>query len=128
MNRNDMKLIFQISFKVAKADRVIEGYEKEILERFKEVLEINDLQAAEILDENISIESAIRNLSDQKSQEMLIKTMCALAFADGVRYEEEITMVQKANEQINTPLDLIPWEHWEHYVEETSDALKYWKP
>jgi len=127
MNRKDIEIIFQIAFNMALADRKIEKYESEILDRFKEVLNVNELKAAKILDRKITLEQSISKLSNQIAKENMVKTMCALAYADGVRYEEEISMVHRANNALERPLALEPWENWENYVEQTLDYLNAFK-
>ena len=123
MNRKDIEIIFQIAFSMALADRKIEKYESEILDRFKAALNVDELKAAKILDKKITLEQSLKKLSTGIAKENMVKTMCALAYADGVRYEEEIDMVIKANNSLEKPLVLEPWENWEIYVEQTLDYL-----
>ena len=127
MNRADLETIFIAAFGVARADRRVVDKEKELLDMFARVLNVDETRIAALLDHEIGLEEAAKHMSTPQAQEFLIKSMCAVAFADGQQKFEEVSLIGNVNGALPDPLELLPWNQWEQYVEEVTTTLLTFK-
>jgi len=124
MNKTDLENIFIAAFNVARADREVVELEREILALFLDAMGVDEMRGAELLDRNLSPQDAAGGLSSPEAQSFMVKTMCALAFSDGVRAQNEIDLIFSVNQSINQPIELRPWEEWEAYILEVMHTLR----
>lgn len=119
---DDLKIIFAFAIQVAKADRSVALHEEEILDLVAEAGGLSGGDRAELADERPPVERS-SDLSGAEAKALLVKTLCAVAFADDIRHDAEMELINRVNAYLGDALALRPWEEWENYVEEVVDTL-----
>ena len=57
-----------------------------------------------------------------------MKSLCAVAFADGLRHDSEIELITRTHKLVGGSVSLKPWDEWESYVEEVIETLLKFSP
>ena len=123
ITKDDLKTTLALGFQVAKVDRNVAEYEKEILDRITETLQLTPVERAEIADTPLTISDAMAGLSGPEAREFLVKALCAIAYSDGIQHDAEMGFIQEVNATEGASIPLRPWQEWESYVEEVVDTL-----
>lgn len=124
MIRDDCKTILVFALHVARVDQEFVGFEKDVLKRLTDAVQLSEQEKDELLRRKFSLGEAMGNLSGPDASEVLVKTLCAVAHADGKRHDAEFDFIRKVNAQLNEPLDLPPWEEWNRFEPEVLEALR----
>ncbi len=128
MTADELRTILGMALRLARADKNVAELEQEILDGFSSALGLSDDERAAIADENIQPADAVARLSSGEAREFLMKSLCAVAFADGLRHDSEIELIAQTHELVGGSVSLKPWEEWESYVEEVIDTLLQFSP
>ena len=128
MTADELRTILGMALRLARADKNVAELEQEILDGFSSALGLSDDERAAIADENIQPADAVARLSNGEAREFLMKSLCAVAFADGLRHDSEIELIAQTHELVGGSVSLKPWEEWESYVEEVIDTLLQFSP
>ena len=123
INKGDLKTILSLALHLARVDEDLAEFEQEILDRFAEVIGLSDDEKAALADKPVQLTDQLEELSGGESKEFLVKTLCAVAYSDGIQHEAEIEFIRKVNTALGEPLDLLPWADWESYVLEVIETL-----
>ena len=123
----DLRAVLSLSIQVARVDKQMAVYEKEIIDQMAEALGLSPDEKAAELDAQLTVGETFQTLSGEPAKQFMVKSLCAVAFADGRDHEGERAIIDDANGRLNPPLELKPWEQWEDYVEEVVDALLNFK-
>ena len=118
----DLRIIFAFAIQVAKADRSVALHEEEILDLIAEAGGLSGGDRAGLADERPPVERS-SDLSSAEAKALLVKTLCAVAFADDVRHDAEMDLIIRVNAHLGDVVALRPWEEWEAYVEDVVDTL-----
>ena len=100
------------------------SYEKKILNHLVKLVGISRDVNASQPDVPSSLNEELTELSSDVAKSVLIKTMCAVADANGILHEAEIAFINKVNTRLEHPIILLPREKWRCYEPEVLDFLR----
>lgn len=124
MTRDDCKTILVFALHVARVDQEFVGFEKDVLRRLTDAVELSEQEKDELLRRKFSLGEGLGNLSGADAAQVLVKTLCAVAHADGKRHDAEFDFIRKVNAQLDQPVELPPWEAWQQFEPEVMEALR----
>ena len=123
LTQRDIEIILTFALHVAKVDHDFDIYERKILRHLVEVMGVTREMQNELLKGETFLNDELGNLSTQEAQELLVKTMCAVAFANGDIHQAEAEFITKVNGRLGKPVSLLPWEAWSTYEPEVMALL-----
>lgn len=121
--RDDLHTILAFGLHVARVDNDFAALEKNVLRHYVEMIGMSEEERAALAAQPVRLSEGLAHLSGTEARTLLIKTLCAVAFSDGVPHENELDFIQRVNHQVGRPLELKPWEEWGAYEEEVLAAL-----
>ncbi len=123
VNRNDLKTILLFGIHIAKIDTEFVVWEKQILARFAEAMKLSDAEKAELANEGISLSQGLNALSGVEAKHLLLKTLCAVSYADGVPHPAEVEFIEKVIVKLGGSLFILPPAEWGTYEREVLSTL-----
>lgn len=124
LSRQDLKTILLCGIHLAKVDSDFSLQEKKLLRRFSEAMNLADGERAELLAMGGSIAENLEQLTSDYARELLLKTLCAVSFVDGVTDAEEIAFIEKVRGAVAADFPLPPPEEWSGFEEEVFSIVE----
>lgn len=118
LTREDLKTILIFALHVARVDDNLAGIEKSILGRYIELTQLDEGERADLLQQRHSLSDDLSHLSGEEAKTLLVKTICAIAHADGVMHDTEDSFIRKVNHQLGDVLALPPFDEWGAFKDE----------
>jgi tellurite resistance protein len=123
INRQDLKTILVFATHVAKVDNDFVTQEKELLHKFAEAIHLTPDERGELLKREASLADGLNHLSSNDAKQLLVKTLCAVAHADGKAIKPEMDFIQKVIEHFGSSVFVLPREDWGKYEVEVLKIL-----
>lgn len=123
ITREDLKTILKFGVHLAKLDSSFHVEEKKVLRRFSESIGLSDGDREELMGSEAGLSMGLTDLSSDKARELLVKTLCAIAFVDGHTSPNEVEFVEKVLSRMGGTVFLHPKEEWGTYVEEVFSII-----
>jgi len=123
LTRDDLKTILVFALHVARVDDNLAGIEKTILGRYIEVTHLDENERRELAQQSHSLSHDIDGLSGPDAGSLLVKTICAVAHADGIKHAMEDSFIRKVNAQLGNVVPLPPFDEWGDFADEVLAIL-----
>lgn len=123
VNRNDLKTILLFGIHIAKVDNEFSVWEKQILARFAEAMKLSEAEKAELVNQNLSLSQGLNSLSGVEAKHLLLKTLCSVAYSDGVPHPAEVEFIEKVIVTLGDSLFILPKAEWGTYEREVLSTL-----
>lgn len=123
VTREDLKTILTFALHIARADDDLDSNEKTILGHYVQVIGISAEERAQMLTKSRSLNTGLVELSCDAARSLLLKTLCAMAHADGVRHDAEDSLIRRVYDKLGDPITLKEWKDWGDYEGEVLEQL-----
>lgn len=122
--RRDLEVIFIFAVHVGKVDDHYSVYEKKLVRCLADIIHLSAEIQKEFMEDRISLTQYLNELSSSEAKALLIKTMCAIACADGEIHPAEIEFINRVNTRLGNLVQLLPQEVWNSYEKEVLHILE----
>ena len=123
ISRNELKTILLFGVHIAKVDQKFDVWERKILARIAESLSLSDDEKQTMTREEFSLGKGLASLSSDESQQLLVKTLCAVAHVDGVASGEEIEFIERVIVKLKATVFVYGREEWGKYEKEVFETI-----
>jgi len=123
ITREDLKIILKFGIHLARVDANFHLEEKKVLKRFSEAIHITDEEREELM-ADASLQHGLDELASDSAKELLLKTLCAVAYVDGKTTPEEVAFVEKVLGKFEGLSFLLPKEEWGAYEAEIFEIIE----
>lgn len=113
ITREDLKIILLFALHMARVDEVFDVSEKKLLARFVELAHLSEEERTGLADAGRSLSHGLDSLSSDAARDLLVKTLCAIASADGLMHSSEQAFMDKVEGVVGGTQQLPPFEQWE---------------
>ncbi len=124
ISRTDLKTIIRFGIHIARIDNDFAAFEKKILKRFSDTMGLTQAERDELLKGEASLATGLKGMTSAGAHNLLIKTLCAIAHADGTANKEELDFIQRVIAKFNESVFVYPREEWGMYEEEVIKILE----
>ena len=121
--RDDLKIILSFGVHLAKLDKVFDPFEKKVLGRFADAMNLEATEKSQLLQREVSLGEGLRSLSGQSARILLLKTLCAVSHSDGESSSEEMEFIEHVIETIGSQVFVLPRAEWGVYEDEVLSAF-----
>jgi tellurite resistance protein len=119
-----LKTIIRFGIHLARIDNDFAAFEKKILRRFSDTMGLTQADRDELLKGEASLATGLKGLASKESKNLLVKTLCAIAHADGTANKEELDFIQKVIAKFSDSVFVYPREEWGMYEEEVVKIIE----
>lgn len=123
LTRDNLKTILQFGIHIAKVDGDFAVWEKKVLARFADAMQITEEERAQMVAQELSLAKGLSSLSDREARQLLIKVLCAVAHSDGATHPAELEFINKVLQQLGGQLFVLSKDEWGSYEQEVLDAI-----
>ncbi|HKJ00115.1 MAG TPA: hypothetical protein VKB51_16680 [bacterium] len=123
LSRQDLKTILQFGIHIAKIDGDFAVWEKQVLARFADAMKLTEDERAEMVRQNLSLSRGLGSLTSHDAQQLLLKTLCAVAHSDGVPHETELDFIQKVLQRLGGQIFILSKDEWGTYEKEVLETI-----
>ncbi len=124
ITRDDLKTILMFGLHISKVDNDFDIWEKKILKRFSDAIRLTDDEREGLGKISVSLGKGLNSLSSDEARNLLIKTLCAVSYADGVNKPEEVDFIEKVFSKAGGTIMVLPRDEWGTYERELFDELE----
>ena len=124
ISRDELKTILLFGVHIAKVDQKFDVWERKILARIAESLSLSDAEKQAMTREDFSLGKGLASLTSDEGQQLLVKTLCAVAHVDGVASGEEIEFIERVIVKLKAQVFVYGREEWGKYEKEVFETLK----
>lgn len=108
---------------MAKVDRQFVVEEHKLLAQLMSDMGLTEEERRGLLTEEAPLSEVVARLSSEEADQLLVKTMCAVASADGMVAESEKGFLNRVHNSATPCLDLPPEEDWRDFLDEVRAAF-----
>lgn len=124
ISREDLRTILMFGVHIGKVDDTFDVWEKQILKRFADAINLSQEERGDIAEQEISLRHGLDSLSSAEARNLLIKTLCAVSYADGNTHPRELEFIEKVITRAGATVMVLPREEWGLYEKEIFDDLQ----
>lgn len=118
ISRDELKTIIRFAVHIARIDGSVDAFEKKVLRRIADTMGLTPQDRAALLQGEASLASGLKSLHSSDAKNLLVKTLCAIAHADGTANKNELEFVQKVVAKFSDSVFVYPREEWGQYEDE----------
>ena len=122
--QRDIEIILSFALHVAKVDHEFDVYERKILRHLVDVMGVTEEMKAHLLREENFLNARLEQLSSPEAKTLLVMTLCAVAFANGTIHRAEAEFIEKVNDRLGAPVELLPAGQWGGYEQEVVSRVQ----
>jgi uncharacterized tellurite resistance protein B-like protein len=123
ISRDDLKIILKFGVHIARVDRDFAVWEKRILNRFADAMQLSEAEKAAMASGELSLTQGLAALSGQEARALLLKVLCAVAHSDGVAHEQEVAFITRVVERLGGQAFILPKDEWGSYESEVVELF-----
>lgn len=124
VSREDLKTILLFCCHLARLDKNFHPFEKKILQRYAEAINLLDDERSALLEHEFSLVKNMAHLTGEDAKKLLIKTLCLVAAVDGYAHPGEISFIEKVRINSGVGFSPLPEGEWASYEEEVFKELE----
>ena len=124
ISREDLRIILAFALHTAKVDQEFAQSERAVIKQYLDRIQFTDAERQSLTSQKVSLSEGLEHLSGKAAKELLVKTICTVAFSDGVMRESETEFVHRVSHQLKTGMTLLPQDRWGEYEAEVMKALQ----
>lgn len=123
LTRDDLKIILKFGVHIAKIDNDFAVWEKKVLARIADAMQLTDDERGAMVNEDVSLAQGLDSLSSVDAQNLLLKTLCAVAHSDGIPHEAELDFISKVMQRLEGQRFILSKDEWGAYEQEVLDTI-----
>lgn len=118
ISRDELKTIIRFAVHIARIDGSVDAFEKKVLRRIADTMGLTPQDRTALLQGEASLASGLKSLHSSDAKNLLVKTLCAIAHADGTANKNELEFIQKVVAKFSDSVFVYPREEWGQYEDE----------
>lgn len=126
VTREDLLTILCFGAHVAKVDGHFHELEKKLLGQLAELMKITTDEKKRIMNREETLFDLLDQMSSNKSKTFLTKTVCLMAFVDGIIVEVEQNFLDRLLEHLEEDFNVLPSHEWGSYNGEVRGAFLFY--
>jgi len=123
ITRQDLLIVLRFGIHLAKLEDSFVPLERKLLKRIADAIKISPLEQEELMKGDASLSAGLQNLSSSDAKNLLVKTLCAVAYSDGKAHPGEINFIEKVISKFSDSIFIYPREEWGMYEDEVIHTL-----
>lgn len=124
ISREDLRTILLFGIHISKVDNNFDVWEKQILKRFSDAINLSEEERGDIANREVSLRKGLDSLTSAEARNLLIKTLCAVSYADGSTHPSELDFIEKVITRAGATVMVLPREEWGLYEKEIFEDLQ----
>lgn len=124
ISRDELKTIIRFGIHIARIDGNFDAFEKRVLKRFADTMGLTQPERDELLKGEASLATGLKALQTKEAKNLLLKSLCAIAHADGTANKEELEFIQKVIGKISDSVFVDAREEWGRYEDEVVKIIQ----
>lgn len=124
ISRDDLRTIIRFGIHIARIDGNFDAFEKKVLRRFADTMGLSAADRDELLKGEASLATGLKSLHTKDSKNLLVKTLCAIAHADGTANKDELDFIQRVISKLGESVFVDAREEWGRYEDEVVKILQ----
>jgi len=123
ITRQDLLTILRFGIHVARVDSDFSPLERTLLKRLSDTIKLTAPEQKDLANGDASLATGLQKLSGHDAQNLLVKTLCAVAHSDGKATPEELEFIEKVIGKLSDTVFVYPREEWGMYEDEVLQIL-----
>jgi tellurite resistance protein len=119
-----LKTIIRFAVHIARIDGSVDAFEKKVLRRIADTMGLTAQDRAALLQGEASLATGLKSLHSSDAKNLLVKTLCAIAHADGTANKNELEFIQKVVAKFSDSVFVYPREEWGQYEDEVMGIIQ----
>lgn len=124
LSMSDLRVVLLVGIHLAKVDGEFHGEEARILQLINDLLELTTEERKELLQSGFNLKEGLRALTTPKARELLVKTLCAIAYSDEDIGAAELDFIHRIKTTVGFLPEIKPPVMWHEYEHEVLEILR----